>query len=402
MSKTIVATLELRDEDEDDIDEDEDDSSSTKSRTKQRERDEQQANDTSGYFIVIEQQERKLQEEFGEISLDPFIVLHCYPGDVELQALHGELKIGEERVKTVVEVIRFNGSDGARLKYPNAYEVNLTPVGNVMEEVYEKDKDGNEELVEYRQTSVSYYFRSSNNSAMVSGGSKVHGVCLAKYKATYVTARYSPEPLKLVEYNPKGEPKESLFGGIIFATLEEDGFVRGLAHDVTVDPPPKPIEYARVYSKIVLDSFGPHEAPEGWPDNTAIDPYIFKENQAELDPDNSFTDERTHLIITIDAFGNLHYEFFGHNYLDPFVDRGLIQYMDTLIASISESWAVQFYARFSEAPGGKLAKSPESFYFDMHNLTWRDVFNWIDQAKIFEQLKSKHYANLIDEKEKDE
>lgn len=407
--KSSALEIEFEDDDENT------DDANTNTSKKQRDRDYKQNSNNSNYYIVIEQAEKKLKADESEIESNPYVYLRIYPPGVTVTALNGAISEEEKRIRKVTEVVHFSGTDGVRLKYPDASNVSIKPAGEAAKEIY---KIVNEQLVFERYEFIipDYIFRQSNNSIMstevisVSGDgatqtlpAKIHGACIVTYESTYAKYKYEPDPISLKDYNPIGETKEELFGGMIFVVLERGRFIHGNAFEVKVEPPPKPVEFLRVYSKIVLDIDGPHEAPTNWPDQITIEPYTFKENKKELDPENSFTDERVHLIITIDSMGNLFYEFFGHYYLDPFTKPlKLIQYMDTLLAVAFGSWTVQFYAKFSEAPGGKLAKSPESFYFDMHNFTWRDVFNMIDKVKLFDTLKSKHYANLLDDSKLDE
>lgn len=361
--------------------------------------------DASYCAIVLEQMTSELSEALGEAQIiEDTLFFKCFPkSGVTIGASAGSVSISSEyRTDAITTVATFGGTDSSLLQYPEAKEVILEPLGMCIQEVVAKtDMTINGvpynkgDVIELKTITPSFDFNEETNSIEAFDGFKkveIYGHCLVKYKSDYSLVIYKPNFSSLVERTRNDKKKkgksDKLYAGTIYAYRLFNKKTYAVSQDVDVDKVKSP-EYARVYSKIVLDEDGSHEAPEGWPNETEIETtdgvkrnfnYLQKNGtiqKKELDPDMSFTDQRSHLIVYIDMFGNLIWEHQNHYLLDPFDSINVPCELKELNPKKPE-----FFLRFAAPPGGAKTQTAEAFMFEMMTTTWRDIFIIPDKAKF--------------------
>lgn len=375
--------------------------------------------------IVLEQMSSDLAESGDSDGsnteaqiIEDTLFFKCFPTkDVTVMASFGSVKVAEEtRTDSIVDIIAFGGTTSSLLKYPEAKDVVITPLGNVIKEViaqFDSSLYKKGDVMELRVITPSFEFNKETNSIDAKEGSstvEIYGHCKVEYKSDYRIIKYKPDFTKLTERTRNDKKKkgksDKLYAGTIYAYRLFEKKTFAVSQDVEVDKVKTP-EYARVYSKIVLDEDGSHEAPDGWPDTKTIETtdgverkfnYLEKngtKQKEELDPDMSFTDQRTHLIVNIDMYGNLIYEYQHHWLLDPFDDKKIpCELKDAPDAKTHlNPKKPDFFLKFASPPGGAKTKSAEEFIFEMMNTTWRDIFLIPDKKKFKEKIKD-YYGEM--------
>lgn len=120
-----------------------------------------------------------------------------------------------------------------------------------------------------------------------------------------------------------------------------------------------------------------------------------KKKKKSLDPDSVFLDERPHVIIYIDQFGELSYEYTQHQFLDPFSFDKNIDFTAN-DESAKPLFAPKFFIRFSESPKGVKENSAEKLIFDISKRNWDDIFMSHNKDEIRLDLKSKYFPGLAE------
>ena len=356
--------------------------------------------DASSFVIVLEQMSSELSSVLGAAQIkEDILYFKCFPShDITIKASLGTATIAsEKRIDSITDIVSFGGTSSSLLKYPNATEVTIEPLGECIREVVAlKDESGfkKDDIKELKVVTPSFEFNQETNSIEVFDGFtsiEIYGHCLVHYKSEYSLVEYRPNFNGLIERTSNDKRKkgksDKLYAGTIYAYRLFNKKTYAVSQDVDLDKVKSP-EWARVYSKIVLDEDGSHESPEGWPTNKELDDGVnFNKNNGndpkpELDPDMSFTDTRVHLLITIDMFGNLNWDHQQHWLLDPFDDPKVL--CEEKIKYNPKK--PEFFLKFASPPGGAKTSSAEEFIFEMMNTTWRDIFIIPDKAKVKDKI----------------
>lgn len=228
--------------------------------------------------------------------------LRLYPDvPATLRATKGTVVAGETRVEECDEIISFSGSDTATLKRPMAYAITFESTniafdseGNTVNPDLHYDGD-NDKII----SSIPFY-----------GGFRV------TYKANYTVLYYTP--ITTYTYYADGSIAWYRQFGTVYAFY--NGASVSMDVETTVSSSNEYMEFYRVISKIVLDQDGAHEMPPNWEDNPPDGHYPNMSTDHDLDPDNSFTDERIHELGEANKFGSIN--TLRHRYstsnLDPY------------------------------------------------------------------------------------
>jgi hypothetical protein len=332
--------------------------------------------DPSAFSDEAGQSKITLQQMTTRFDGEGFLYARCFPSDgVSFKASAGSVTTAEAIQQSVNEGLKFSNSSRSALKFAGASNVAITPF-ILMKKV--KDQQGNVQIVEASDVRLRYDQETNEVVAESGVGDEIksiaiYGACFVTYHATYRVLNYKPG---MVKY-PRGGVLFQI--GTIFGYNNQD--VATLDMELDLSSAPDWIEYARVTSKVVLDAEGTHEAPIGWPENTQHD------NGKELDPDNSFTDERLHCIVHINTAGRLRYEDFSNGGSDYWA------WFDPKFGY--STWDPEYQLKLSDPPGGTKANSAEDFKYDLNNRTWRDVFLDVDKDEVLEKLNLE-YPGIIE------
>jgi hypothetical protein len=290
--------------------------------------------------------------------------------------------------ESVNEGLKFSNSGRANLKYPSVREVVIdTTRSLLMKKII---RYGRQQIVPATDVSVVYneelnVVQVGRSEGSLAGGDlkfvevPVWGAVAITYEAYFIPLQYVPGFRRF----PRGGTEFSI--GSIFAY--HDYAVEVLDMKVVGSSSKDWNEYCRVYSKIVLDPKGVWEFPPNWEQtyqsnrdkqgeqraNMPGEGRWPDHNAASVDPDNHFVDERVHLIIEVNSFGQLKTTAFHHSNEQPKI--GFFGYDPT------------YHLRFTDPPGGAKASSAEEFKYDLRNRTWRDVFLDVDKDRITSELK---------------
>jgi hypothetical protein len=292
------------------------------------------------------------------------------------------------------EAVKFSNSGRASLKYPGVSDVTIDTSRSVL--MTKIKRYGRTQIVR-TYPDVLYdedlgAIRVGRNEGSLAGGGyrfvevPVWGAVVVTYQAHFRPLRYTPS----VKRFPRGGAELTI--GSIFAYHDED--VAVLDMKVESDDTKDWEEYCRLYSKIVLDPKGVWEFPPNWEQTYQSNRDQQGEQRADMpgegvwpghniakvDPDNHFVDERVHVIIEVNSFGQLKTTAFRHSFEQPKV--GFFNYDPT------------YHLKFADPPGGAKATSAEEFKYDLRYRTWRDVFLDVNKDKIIDAL-SKQYKDLI-------
>ena len=366
--------------------------------------------DISNFVIVLEQMTTDLREALGStLIIEDTLFFKCYPSsDVYINASMGTASISSEvRVSYISDVVSFGGTDNSMLSYPEAYEVSISPLGTCIQEIiatrngqwYNGTHYQKGDVMDLKIVTPSFRFNDQTNSVEAFDGFKkieIYGSCLVSYKTKYSVITYRPNFSALVERTNNDKRMRSVNDKLYAGTLQAYRLFNRktyvVSKDVEVEKVKSP-EYARVYSKIVLDEDGAHEAPEGWTEvtnieveNVGVRPFNYLQENGtirkdDLDPNQSFTDQRVHLIVTIDMYGNLIYDYQNHWLLDPFNDV-----KTPCESKINNPKPPEFYLKFASPPGGAKTSSAEEFMFEMMATTWRNIFLIPNKEKFKEKM----------------
>lgn len=228
------------------------------------------------------------------------LLARCFPSTgVRFAVSQGSLEPLGSKTWTFHQGVRFSDADSAELDKPYASEVQF--IGNHI--FMTRDKDGY--LV--RSTATPSFDEETNSIIVTNRGhrQKVYGGVLVSYKATYLVLGY--RPLVLAQLDLSGF---AINLGTIFAYTDKDVATLDMELDVTQEQ--DWVEYARVYSKIVLDPDGAWELPDNWRSggNTQTTGE-YSTGTHKIDPDNCFVDERLHCIVSVNYLSQLRYDFVG-------------------------------------------------------------------------------------------
>jgi len=322
------------------------------------------------YRIVLQQRTRRL-DPWNRLEAGVYTT-----GEFKVEVTVGSVERGPSYEIPIREALKFSNSSSANLKYPNAFSVSITPKVMLMEK-----RDSNNRRTIVPATGVTYKFDADKAAVVATKPSgplalgnvkdvevKVYGVVFVSYTATLRILYYKPN---LDGQNFGGEVVLSL--GTIYAYHDYDVATQEMEVDPDNDDPTY-VEYARVYSKIVLDTDGAWEAPPGWPENTTY-PIAGVGPPGGLDPDNSFTDERVHEIIYVYTSGRLDYERFSTNLLRPYV--GTFNYNP------------EYFIRFGSPPTAT-SDPKEEWILTQQGKTWGSVFLDVNKDQILSSITSRY------------
>lgn len=314
------------------------------------------------------------------------LVARCFFTDpVEYVASVGTARAGEQIPQFVMgEGVRFTGTSSATLRYPGAFDVVIDESRSVL---MRKAKRFGRTI--FQQVNVGLIYDPETESVVTADGQPVYGAASVTYQALY----------QLVYYRPTVDNQWWRYAGVTFGlgTLFafNENIVATLDMELELKDSPDWIEYARVFSKIVLDAKGVWEFPPNWKSTyqgnkqkqgEQRDDYpaegIFPNTTETVDGGNSFVDERVHLIVEINSIGTLRYQ--DHN-------NGGDGYWAWEQPYFGNStYNPDYEIRFAEPPGGKRATSAEDFKRSQNNRTWRTVFAGVNKQALIDKIQREY------------
>lgn len=318
----------------------------------------------------------------------PALVIWCFPTDVEkFWTTVGSLRVGEIRDIPGIqrETLKFTNSNSASIKYPNATILSMTLLGTAVKRV-----KNNYDEWEIQDSYPEFTFKDQT----VLASENFYGACMVDYTAQCKVLYYTPS--YNIQSQTLGSYSITTTVGSIFAL--KDDLVEVLDVQLDLKSTKDRVEFARVSSKIVLDSRGAWEFPDSWnstytsnkkkdPDQrSAYNIGTFTGYSYQIDPDESFTDTRVHMIIYVDSSGHLTYEDYNNG------GDGYWAWYNPYFGS--SNYDPVYELTWSTAPGGEKASSAEAFQYDLNHTTWRDVFLKVDKNKIKEDM-TKAFPNIV-------
>jgi hypothetical protein len=327
------------------------------------------------------------------------LAARCFPSTgVRFRASVGSVEEKEERSWQAWEAIKFSDSSEGQLKFPGATNV----VFNFATMVLMKkvtNQQGHVTIEEAPEASV--VWDATNEKVLVQGilgvPLKVYGACFVSYDAFYRMLYYRPNTQTTSVGG--GNYQFNWTTGTIFGY--NDYTVETLDMELDIKDPPEWVEFARVTSKIVLTPDGVSEYPPNWESTYDANQNVVnpKERAAyntgtfdgfssdyDIDPDQSFTDERVHCIVTVNSMGTVRYEDFNNG------GSGYWAWNPPYFGN--STYHPDYEGKKTAPPGGDKAGSAEDFRYDVNNRTWRDVFLEVDIADIKDRL-SRQYPGIV-------
>jgi len=327
-----------------------------------------------------------LQQMLKRFNFNGDLVARCFFSEpVQYMASVGTARDGERIPQFVMgEGIKFSGSSSATLKYPGAFDVTIDTSRSVL--MRKSQRYGRTIFV---RVYVDLIYDEETESIVTEDGLPVYGAASVTYQALY----------QMVYYRPTVDNQWWRYAGVSFGlgTLFafNENAVATLDMELDLSSSPDWVEYARVFSKIVLDAKGVWEFPPNWKttytENKKLQGDQRKDYPADgtypyssqtVDSGNSFVDERVHLIVEVNSIGVLRYSdhnnggdgywaweqpYFGDSTYDP-----------------------DYEIRFAEPPGGSKATSAEDFKRSQNNRTWRTVFVGVDKQALIEKIQNEY------------
>lgn len=233
------------------------------------------------------------------ITLEAAILLRLYP-DVSaiLRATAGTIEGRESRIdKVQYEVLQFDGSDRAQLKFPGSsghvftdinafFKADGSALGNSPSFSYDPETD---EVV----ASTSFY-----------GGVQV------AYSAPYKVLAYTPG---FEETGGTPDTGYTVRYGMVLAAY------RQAVATFSVQAPDSAkssdfVEVYRLFSKVIADPKGRWEVPPGWPKHST-----YPVSNEGPDPENSHDEERPHEVGFINTRGQLDYQTYYATLEKPYI-----------------------------------------------------------------------------------
>lgn len=329
--------------------------------------------DNSGGNRIVLKQLTKYFDSLGRL------LVASYGRNVSHVADVGSIIGGETRSGTMRESLKFSNSKEVTLQYPTAYNVAIRS-GVLM--AVTTDQYGNR-VLGHANTSLTY---DSKKTAVVAD-KEIYGACFVTYDVSY----------QIIYYLPKRE--SIVFGGMITSIgsmyAYNDYDVQVLDLELDMKSSPEWVEYARVTSKIVLDSKGVWEFPPNWQETQNANRGKVGEAREAfpssgsfpgfddvIDPDNNFVDTRVHCIIEVNSMGSLMNK--DHN------NGGSGYWAWNAPYFGDSSYNPVYEITFAAPPGGTKASSAEEFEYDLNHRTWRDVFLSVDKAKVISDLQNEY------------
>lgn len=273
-----------------------------------------------------------LEMHHGPAAEYGFIPIRLYPPvEAKVRATRGTAHLGEIRTEEVEEIISFSGSKTATLKRPGVtwaafYSLQLA-----------FDADGNEVYPALRYDAA---------RGEVVADVAFYGAFRAVYRVDYRLVYYRYEVDSLIS------------GAVVLSLGMVYAFFQGASASIEIGMDSDSsflTEIYRVYSKIVLDPKGAWEMPPNWPNDGKFPTHPQVE---ELDPDNSFTDERKHRIGYITKSGVLFSDWFSAPNLNPEIGAG--------------NYHPKYFIKWASAPDG----------------SWTDAFDTVKKGDIQTELAS--------------
>lgn len=290
----------------------------------------------------------------------------CFPSSgVTFICNRGTVRPGEVKTQVIHEGLKFSDSDTAELRFPYATDVILDDSFPRLKKITKAD--GSIEIVESNATLT---FDQDSNSVIASEA--IYGGCTVAYRTSYQMLYYVPYSLVVAG----GWFGMSWATGTIFGY--KGAVVEMLEMELEIDKDSDWIEFCRVVSKIVLDPDGTHEAPIGWPTTSKFSGLSTK----ELDPYNSFTDERVHAIVNINNIGSLRYESYNNG------GKGYSSWFDPMFGK--STWNPSYEVKYSTPP----TNEPNSKSMSYSLSSWQKVFTSVNKGQLEDDLK-KRYPGLV-------
>lgn len=298
------------------------------------------------------------------------LLARCFPSSgVNFAVSQGSLENLGTRTWTFHQGVRFTNSSSAELDKP--YASNVQFIGQHI--FMTRNKDG--DLV---RSTASPSFDSETNSIIVTNRGdlqKVYGGVLVSYKATYQVLGYRPIVLAQLDLS-----SFAINLGTIFAYNDKDVVTLDMELDVSQDP--DWVEYARVYSKIVLDPDGAWELPDNWRSGGDTQSTgTFSSGTHKIDPDNCFIDERIHCIVSVNYLSQLRYDFVGGGLTSSSWQQPYFG---------SDAYWPEMLLRRASAPNDDYKNRTTNLFKD----GWYHVFLKVNYSNMLSYLQN-IYGNLI-------
>lgn len=346
--------------------------------------------DNAGNNKIILQQMTEYADYFGRIWA------RCFPSSgVSFTASVGTVEIGEVRVQTVSEGLKFSNSSSAPLKYPGATNVVIDSTNSVLM-MKSVDNYGNTIIKPAIGVTLHYDTETASVIAKRSGYEEdyilkpvnIYGACFVSYSVSYLMLYYKPGMIRTPFAD--GSSAFSFMVGTLFGYNNYD--VASLNMKLLLDSSKQWVEFARITSKIVLDAKGVWEFPPNWESTYQNNkekvgdaredypaPGVFEGYSYEIDQYNSFVDTRVHLIIEVNTIGTLRYRDY---------DNGGDGYWAWFAPYFgSSTWIPKYEGKWTDPPGGKKASTVDDFKYDLNHRTWRDVFLEVDKNELKDTLE---------------
>ena len=331
-----------------------------------------------------------LQQLLKRFNFNGDLVARCFFSEpVQYVASVGTARAGEKLPQFVMgEGVKFSGSERATLKYPGAFDVVIDTSRSVL--MRKSERYGRTIFV---RVNVGLIYDEETESVVTEDGLPVYGAASVTYQALYQLVYYRPE-VENLWWKYAGA---SFQLGTLFAFNENA--VATLDMELDMKDSPDWIEYARVFSKIVLDAKGVWEFPPNWKTVYQNNKQLQGDQRQDYPPDgtypntsqtvdggNSFVDERVHLIVEVNSIGTLRYQ--DHNNGGD----GYWAWEQPYFGS--STYDPDYEIRFADPPGGSKATSAEDFKRSQNNRTWRTVFAGVNKSALIEKIQ-KEYPNSV-------
>ena len=335
------------------------------------------ASESSSNQVVLQQMTTRFDNQ-GQL------LVRCFSShDVNFKVSTGRIILGEIKERIVREGLTFSNSNSTALKFPEAYSVEIVGKHVQLKQVIQNG------VLEIVEADLPFTFDAVTNSIVCSEA--VYGGCFVSYRTLYQMLYYIPE----VNRFPLSDGSNAVSYGLGTIYGWKNLNVQSLELTLDMSSAPEWVEYARITSKIVLDELGTWEYPAAWVETFNANRKLAHDQRREetkmgvfsgvshqIDPNNSFTDTRTHCIIKINTHAVLQYEDFNNGgdgyawWFMPYFGRS--------------DYNPEYEISLSDPPGGKKAANAEEFKRDLNNRTWRDVFLQVNKSQLIIEMRDSY------------
>jgi hypothetical protein len=320
-----------------------------------------------------------LEHHYGFTGTNVGIPFRQYPPvQARLVSSHGiisdapQLQTSDEK-----EVVVFKGGRTATLKRPGATNVTIAPISGMAFDI--------------KGNAVSPKLTFNESKQQIESDISFYGGAKVSYQAGYLLYFYKQN----IEFRDFDQ-RTIRNGDTIHAFY--DGHHASLDIDSTFLNESVWLPLYRIVSQIVLDPLGVWEYPKNWRDTDKENKSKTQDDSSrkqkpmgtfpgwtnyQIDPDNSFTDERTHQTAEYNAFGQIRVMTPGKiiSIQEPYWGTS------RTFQSLSADGYIEFTIEFASKP--KWAKDMK-----LSELQWVNAYLSIDQNRIYDELLST-YPSLI-------